>query len=101
MYAIFSYVFSEFLTYDCAKSSSQNNLCIFLIVHLDFRDRYRQPKSQSIICCLVYFVADTKWINHSEMRKTSNQFHYFTNWIRKSSSFIPISKYFSVKCLKS
>jgi len=25
---------------------------------------------------------------------------YFTNWIRKSSSFIPISKYFSVKCLK-
>src|SRR5665811_1644151 len=26
---------------------------------------------------------------------------YFTNWIRKSSSFIPISKYFSVKCLKS
>jgi len=28
-------------------------------------------------------------------------FQYFTNWIRKSSSFIPISKYFSVKCLKS
>jgi hypothetical protein len=26
---------------------------------------------------------------------------YFTNWIEKSSSFIPISKYFSVKCLKS
>jgi Cu+-exporting ATPase len=26
---------------------------------------------------------------------------YFTNWIRKSSSFILISKYFSVKCLKS
>jgi len=26
---------------------------------------------------------------------------YFTNWIGKSSSFIPISKYFSVKCLKS
>ena len=26
---------------------------------------------------------------------------YFTNWIRKSSGFIPISKYFSVKCLKS
>jgi len=26
---------------------------------------------------------------------------YFTSWIRKSSSFIPISKYFSVKCLKS
>jgi len=26
---------------------------------------------------------------------------YFTNWIRKSSSFIPISKYFFVKCLKS
>jgi len=26
---------------------------------------------------------------------------YSTNWIRKSSSFIPISKYFSVKCLKS
>jgi len=25
---------------------------------------------------------------------------YFTNWIRKSSSFITISKYFSVKCLK-
>ena len=30
---------------------------------------------------------------------TNNQ--YFTSWIRKSSSFIPISKYFSVKCLKS
>ena len=28
-------------------------------------------------------------------------YQYFTNWIRKSSSFIPISKYFSVKCLKS
>ena len=26
---------------------------------------------------------------------------YFTNWIIKSSSFIPISKYVSVKCLKS
>jgi hypothetical protein len=26
---------------------------------------------------------------------------YFTNWIEKSFSFIPISKYFSVKCLKS
>jgi hypothetical protein len=26
---------------------------------------------------------------------------YFINWIEKSSSFIPISKYFSVKCLKS
>ena len=26
---------------------------------------------------------------------------YFTNWIRKSSIPIPISKYFSVKCLKS
>jgi hypothetical protein len=25
------------------------------------------------------------------------QFQYFTNWIGKSSSFIPISKYFSVK----
>ena len=30
-----------------------------------------------------------------------NRIQYFTNWIRKSSSFIPISKYFSVKCLKS
>jgi len=30
-----------------------------------------------------------------------NLIQYFTNWIRKSSSFIPISKYFSVKCLKS
>ena len=29
------------------------------------------------------------------------EMQYFTNWIRKSSSFIPISKYFSVKCLKS
>ena len=29
------------------------------------------------------------------------EIQYFTNWIRKSSSFIPISKYFSVKCLKS
>jgi len=29
------------------------------------------------------------------------QLQYFTNWIRKSSSFIPISKYFPVKCLKS
>jgi len=27
--------------------------------------------------------------------------HYFTNWIEKSFSFIPISKYFPVKCLKS
>ena len=26
---------------------------------------------------------------------------YFTNWIEKSFSFIPISKYFSIKCLKS
>ena len=26
---------------------------------------------------------------------------YFTNWIEKSFSFVPISKYFSVKCLKS
>src|SRR5674476_1461019 len=32
---------------------------------------------------------------------TSVVYQYFTNWIRKSSSFIPISKYFSVKCLKS
>ena len=31
----------------------------------------------------------------------STLLQYFTNWIRKSSSFIPISKYFSVKCLKS
>jgi len=30
-----------------------------------------------------------------------SEVQYFTNWIRKSSSFIPISKYFSVKCLKS
>jgi len=30
-----------------------------------------------------------------------SKLQYFTNWIRKSSSFIPISKYFSVKCLKS
>ena len=30
-----------------------------------------------------------------------NYKQYFTNWIEKSSSFIPISKYFSVKCLKS
>src|SRR5664280_2015108 len=42
------------------KSSSQNNLCVFPIVYLDFRDQCRQPKSQSIISCLVYFVADTK-----------------------------------------
>ena len=27
-------------------------------------------------------------------------YQYFTNWIEKSFSFIPISKYFSVKCLK-
>jgi hypothetical protein len=31
----------------------------------------------------------------------SGYLQYFTNWIEKSSSFIPISKYFSVKCLKS
>ena len=30
-----------------------------------------------------------------------HQLQYFTNWIEKSFSFIPISKYFSVKCLKS
>ena len=30
-----------------------------------------------------------------------DQLQYFTNWIEKSFSFIPISKYFSVKCLKS
>jgi len=29
------------------------------------------------------------------------EIQYFTNWIEKSFSFIPISKYFSVKCLKS
>jgi hypothetical protein len=34
-------------------------------------------------------------------RTVLHQLQYFTNWIRKSSSFIPISKYFSVKCLKS
>jgi len=34
-----------------------------------------------------------------ELGKLDNV-QYFTNWIRKSSSFIPISKYFSVKCLK-
>jgi len=32
---------------------------------------------------------------------TNAAFQYFTNWIEKSFSFIPISKYFSVKCLKS
>jgi putative DNA methylase len=30
-----------------------------------------------------------------------DRIQYFTNWIEKSFSFIPISKYFSVKCLKS
>ena len=30
-----------------------------------------------------------------------NNVQYFTNWIEKSFNFIPISKYFSVKCLKS
>jgi hypothetical protein len=34
-------------------------------------------------------------------RMRMQEVQYFTNWIRKSSSFIPISKYFSVKCLKS
>jgi len=38
-------------------------------------------------------------ILHRDYEITGDQ--YFTNWIRKSSSFIPISKYFSVKCLKS
>ena len=32
---------------------------------------------------------------------TLSNIQYFTNWIEKSFSFIPISKYFSVKCLKS
>ena len=36
-----------------------------------------------------------------EMVEKADLVQYFTNWIRKSSSFIPISKYFSVKCLKS
>jgi tetratricopeptide (TPR) repeat protein len=34
-------------------------------------------------------------------KNTSYQSQYFTNWIGKSSSFIPNSKYFSVKWLKS
>jgi len=37
------------------------------------------------------------WISST----ASVSIQYFTNWIRKSSSFIPISRYFSVKCLKS
>ena len=35
------------------------------------------------------------------IKRIADLLQYFTNWIRKSSSFIPISKYFSVKCLKS
>jgi transposase len=35
------------------------------------------------------------------MNEGVNEVQYFTNWIEKSFSFIPISKYFSVKCLKS
>jgi hypothetical protein len=41
--------------------------------------------------------------NATEYRAKAQSYlvQYFTNWIRKSSGFIPISKYFSVKCLKS
>jgi len=38
---------------------------------------------------------------YEAVKKVIILLQYFTNWIRKSSSFIPISKYFSVKCLKS
>jgi len=37
----------------------------------------------------------------SRIGDLGSNIQYFTNWIRKSSSFIPISKYFTVKCLKS
>jgi len=38
---------------------------------------------------------------HDNVIDSFYHWQYFTNWIEKSFSFIPISKYFSVKCLKS
>jgi hypothetical protein len=47
----------------------------------------------------LYFISRIEELEKSE--QFSNLIQYFTNWIDKSFSFIPISKYFSVKCLKS
>jgi len=42
----------------------------------------------------------TLW-NYRQDESFNREVQYFTNWIEKSFSFILISKYFSVKCLKS
>jgi len=62
------------------------------------------PKPKAILAISAHYERADTSVTSNERLKTIHDFYgfqYFTNWIRKSSSFIPISKYFSVKCLKS
>jgi len=79
----------------CTKSSSQNNLCIFPIVYLDFRDQCLQQKSQSIISCLVYFVADTntKLREKNEIRRYYDYFGIITTEYKWTTKKQNLNKY--------
>jgi hypothetical protein len=50
--------------------------------------------------CKLYFMI-IALMEIYQLNSLSSNAQYLTNWIGKSSSFIPISKYFSFKCLKS
>src|SRR5665647_2327649 len=68
--------------------------------YLEFKkEKMRRELTSSIrmiLGCAVEIFGDL-----NDGKPEDKGWQYFTNWIRKSSSFIPISKYFSVKCLKS
>ena len=83
------------------------------IIHPDDLKRIEDSLEQRILKGGVDFnveyriftkAGDLRWVNERAFIQRNGEaahLQYFTNWIRKSSSFIPISKYFSVKCLKS
>ena len=66
---------------------------------IEYKRKYLQELQNPVAQELIKFIA------HEAKKKDVYlyplQIQYFTNWIEKSFSFIPISKYFSIKCLKS
>jgi predicted transcriptional regulator len=81
---------------DLSECTFSEHLCNTHLyeIHKEFVENFMKAKKLSGIVSIFHPSHLSLFFNFVKMQ-------YFTNWIEKSSSFIPISKYFSVKCLKS